>query len=93
MSPGGDRPAAPDQVHLTLHAQHLLQCVHDLHEVALGGHHRVNILVGRRRPVDDAGVLAALDASVARPWSSTVKRRLAADVKQIPPSSIPARDR
>ena len=37
---------------LALHAHHLLQRVHDLHEVALGGHHRVDVLVGSGGLVD-----------------------------------------
>ena len=45
-----------------LDAQHLLQRVHHLHEVGLRRHHRVDVLVGHRRLVDHARVLAALDA-------------------------------
>ena len=41
---------------------HLPQRVHDLDEVALRRHHRVDVLVGARRLVDDVRVLAALDA-------------------------------
>ena len=35
--------------------------MHDIDEIRLRGHHRVDVLVGARRLVDDAFVLAALD--------------------------------
>src|SRR5262249_32321514 len=45
-----------------LDTHHLLQRVHDLHEIALRFHHGVDVLVGRGRLVDDVLVLAAFDA-------------------------------
>src|SRR5690606_873053 len=45
-----------------LHTEDLLECVDDLDEVALRGHHGVDVLVRHGRLVDHALVLAALDA-------------------------------
>ena len=45
-----------------LHAHHLLERMHHIHQVALRFHHRVDVLVGRGRFVDHVLVLAALDA-------------------------------
>src|SRR5580765_1296346 len=45
-----------------LHAHHLFERVHHLDQFTLRCHHRVDVLVGARRLVDDALVLAALDA-------------------------------
>src|SRR5687768_8527153 len=46
----------------SLHAHDLAQRVHDRDRIRLRVHDRVARLVRRRRLVDDAGVLAALDA-------------------------------
>jgi hypothetical protein len=48
---------------LPLHAHDLLEGVQDLGEVALVGHHPVDVLLGARDLVEDALVLAADDAS------------------------------
>ena len=45
-----------------LHADDLFQLGDDLDQVLLLLHHAVDVLVGLGRLVDDAGVLAALDA-------------------------------
>ena len=47
---------------LSFYTNDLPQRVHDLDEIALRLHHRVDRLVGRRRLVDHVRVLAALDA-------------------------------
>src|SRR5215510_13382180 len=47
---------------LSLDAYHLAQLVDDLDEIGLGGHHRVDRLVGAGGLVNHRGVLAALDA-------------------------------
>ena len=61
-----------------LHAHDLAQLVHDLDEVALRVHHRVDRLVGGGRLVDHVGVLAALDAARSRAGGPrAVKRRRA----------------
>src|SRR5258708_4605845 len=48
---------------LALHADHLAQRVHHIHQIALRFHHCINGLVRHRCFVDDVRVLAALDAS------------------------------
>jgi hypothetical protein len=45
-----------------LDAHHLLEGVHHVDQVALRGHHGVDVLVGCGRLVDDVLVLVALDA-------------------------------
>src|SRR5690349_13287000 len=45
-----------------LHTNELLQLRHDLDEIALLLHHLIDVLVGARDLVHDAGVLAALHA-------------------------------
>ena len=47
---------------LALHADHLAQRVHHVHQIALRFHHCVDGLVRHRRFVDDVRVLTALDA-------------------------------
>src|SRR5438309_326140 len=47
---------------LALHADHLTQRVHHVHQIALRFHHRVDGLVRHRCFVDDVRVLTALDA-------------------------------
>lgn len=44
---------------LPLHADHLLQRVQDFRQIALIGHHVINILVGSRDLIDHALVLPA----------------------------------
>src|SRR5688500_16964303 len=46
----------------TLHANDLTQRMHDVDEIALRRHHRVDRLVGRGRLIEHVVVLAALDA-------------------------------
>src|SRR5262245_22121665 len=45
-----------------LHTHELPQRVYDIHQVRLRGHDGVDVLVGHRRFVDHAGVLAAFHA-------------------------------
>src|SRR5581483_387517 len=47
---------------LALHAHHLAQRVHYVHQIALRFHHGVDGLVRHRRFVDDVRILTALDA-------------------------------
>ncbi len=53
--------SARRRFHSALHTHDLPQRVHDVDEVRLGRHHRVDVLVRHRRLVDHVGVLAALD--------------------------------
>src|SRR5919197_194309 len=57
-------PCEPSMVSTTspLDTHDLVEGVHDLDEVTLRLHHRVDRLVGSRRLVDDVGILPALDA-------------------------------
>src|SRR5262245_43316481 len=59
----GPQPPSAATLHRgsAFHAHDLTERVHDLDEIALGLHHRVDGLVCARRLVDDVGVLAALD--------------------------------
>ena len=54
--PGGKRFASP------FHAHHLLERVQHVHQIGLGGHHGVYILVGHWNFVNHARVLAAFHA-------------------------------
>jgi transcriptional regulatory protein RtcR len=69
-------PRDPSMVSMrsSLHAHDLAQRVHDLDQMLLRVHDRVDRLVRRRRLVDDAGVLAALDA-LRRLVSASRERR------------------
>ncbi len=61
---GRSRPRAPvarKRGRSPLDAHHLPQRMHDLHQVALRRHHRVDVLVRGGRLVDHARVLAAFD--------------------------------
>jgi hypothetical protein len=64
-APGGARAGAPT----TLDAHDLSQCVHDLHQIRLRGHDGIDVLVGHRRFIDHACILAALDAARRRRMS------------------------
>src|SRR5687768_16599849 len=57
-------PRDPSMVSIrsALHAHDLSERVHDLDQILLRVHDRVDRLVRRRRLVDDAGILSALDA-------------------------------
>jgi len=46
----------------SLHTNDLAQRMDNLNKVSLRGHHRIDVLVGHGRLVDDVRVLAALDA-------------------------------
>src|SRR5690349_19789091 len=61
VEPGIGRPVARPASPSALDADHLAERVHDLDEIGLRRHDGVDVLVGTRRLVDDAFVLAALD--------------------------------
>src|SRR5690606_25115077 len=57
----GEPPGASLPWPSPLHAHHLAERVHDVHQIALRGHHRVDVLVRHGRLVDHVAVLATLD--------------------------------
>ena len=56
-----------------IHAHHLTQGVQHFHQLALGFHDPVDVLVGHRDLVDHVGVLAAFDVGGGAAWSATLK--------------------
>ena len=62
---------------ITHHPEHLLQRVHTPHQVFLGMHHRVDVLVGIGVSSIPAASLRHSTPAVARTWSSSVMRRFA----------------
>ena len=66
-TPGLFGEGFPALSRLPLHANHLAQRVHHVHQIALRFHHGIDGLVRHRRFVDDIRVLTALDAPPL-PW-------------------------